>query len=789
MKKIRLNHRLLHIRFYLGCLTLLAMFFTASPFSAQATGCVKGEFDFTVDNYTVTFKARTAGPVLLTYWYADNQLIGKGDHLKYTFTAKGEYKVCLLVLGFDSLTNQRCEFRYCEVVYIKDSCDLRAKFGYTVDGNKVLFEAGSNSTSVKYYWRFSDQNTGSEGRIIRREFKYGTYKVCLVAKDTITGCVAEYCDVITIDSCDLRIDFAYNSDSLKTIFEAKSNSNNTIYGWNFGDGTAARGRVQRHIYLKAGRYEVCLTALDTVTNCKTRICKIVEVDDGCDLEAKFGYRIDSNIIVLEAGANSRNVVYRWSLGDGHDGSGRIIKHRYAKPGKYEICLYAKDTVTNCHVKLCRTVLVDFDHCNLIADFHFRIDGNLVVFEGKANEDSVRFIWNFGDDHLGSGHLVKHLYRNGTYKVCLTVIDSDGRCRTTVCKEIVIDHCELKGDFTIRQDNNRFVFAARSNDDHAIYLWDFGDGSIAVGNKTRHKYLKAGTYNVCLTIISRANKCRIKVCKRVDVKDRCDVEVDFHFTGTNAEFKFEAKSNKRVVFIWSFGDGHRGKGRYVSHRFGAEGTYRVCVTAIDLKTGCRATECKLVTVKKPCELEAKFRYEISHTGEVKFLGVTNEDSVHAIWDFGDGNKARGLRTAHQYKMSGVYRVCLVVESKDGCRVKVCQEIVVKIGTRLVADPDIDIPDPDDVKTEADTKVETKTRLELNWNIQLSPNPVTASAKVTVNGAAGARVEVMNMLGTIVRSETMSGSETELDLGNLQRGYYYIRVISETNDVKQIKFLKQ
>ncbi len=867
MEKRRFIKRLPGIHHIIGWIILLTFMFNANTGFSQSS-CVKGDYDFKVDGYTVTFKATTSGPVLISYWYYNSQIIGKGDLLKYTFKDTGKHEVCLVLLGYDTINNKRCEYKFCDDIIIRDTCHLRTEFDYRTDGNKALFEASSNSSTVKYFWKFSDQNYRSEGRLIRREFKNGTYKVCLFAKDTVSGCVAEYCETVTINNCDLTVGFDFKSDGLKTVFEGRSNSSNAIYTWNFGDGHEGRGRVQRHLYSKFGRYEVCLNVIDTVTNCKARICKIVELDDscdlearfgykldsnllvleggsnsgnavyhwlfgddhdgsgrvtrhkyskpgryevclividtvtkckqkickvieidGCDLEAKFGYRLDSNHILLEAGSNSRNVVYKWSFGDGHSGSGRITRHRYTKPGKYEICLFAIDTTNHCKVKVCRIIVIEDDSCEIKANFNYKIDGSLVIFEGESNSRDAHYIWHFGDGSDESGRIVRHKFRKGTYKVCLTVISADEKCRTTVCKEIRINPCDLEGGFTYRNKENRFIFSGRSTDRHAIYMWDFGDGSYAVGPRPRHMFHKSGIYNVCLTIISKASGCRIKICKRVEVKDRCDVKVDFRYTNRNNEYKFFAQSNKRrVVYIWDFGDGHRGKGTYASHKYEKPGKYQVCVTAYDLRTKCKETICKYITVEKRCELEANFRYEISDDGKVWFRAKTNQDNVRIFWDFGDGSRGKGARTTHQYQKSGKYKVCMYAVNSDGCKVHVCKEIAVRVRRQMANNTELEMSEVGSAeKNISDNTIAAD--LEKVWSITLTPNPVSSSGTVSITGSSGSRIEVINMLGTVVWTERISGSDAAIDVKDLERGYYFIKVINNTNDVKQLKFLKQ
>lgn len=803
MKKIKLIKRIgnsisrtliLGVALIAGILSM-----STSDVNAQSGNCVKGEFSYTVDNYTVKFHAKTSGPVLLTYWYFDNQLIGKGDNIKFTFKKAGEYKVCLVVLGYDTANQQRCKFEYCHEVEVKDTCNLEAKIYSKTDGKKVLFEGSANSRSVKYYWRFGDGDD-AHGKVARHEYaKNGSYKVCLLVKDTISGCTTQVCREIKINDCDLQIAFDHESKDLNAVFEAKANSRNVVYFWNFGDGKEGKGRVVRHEYPKAGYYEVCLTAVDTVNHCKERICKKIEISKNCDLQIAFEHKSDSLKAIFEAKANSRNAVFHWNFGDGEDGNGRVIRHKYDSAGVYEVCLTVVDTVTKCRERVCRRILIGKD-CDLEAKFGYKLDSNLLKLEATSNSKTTVYYWNFGDEKEGKGRLARHEYhKSGKYEVCLIAVDTANKCRVRVCRVIEVDlnDCDLRAEFGFRIDGNLVVFEGKSNSDSARYIWNFGDSTDGKGRLIRHQY-KDGSYRVCLTVIDKTEKCKVTVCKKIEIK-KCDIEVGFKYEKDSAKYIFKARSNKdKVRYVWSFGDGGVATGEVARHEYDKPGRYTVCVTAVDLISGCTKTKCEVIVVRPKCDLKADFVYSVYPSGKVRFISQVNDKQASIRWYFGDGKTDSGRKPAHRYKKTGRYTVCMVVESKNGCKEKICKTIFVKVphpennsddhrnDDKFDHDNNGNHNSQDDVRKEKEK--EHKLTVD-DWQIHLAPNPVSGNAKVTIEGEVGSRVEVISMTGAVLRSVEMKGTSAELYLGDLERGYYFIKVTSENNSVKQIKFLRQ
>jgi PKD repeat protein len=129
---------------------------------------------------------------------------------------------------------------------------------------------------------------------------------------------------------------------------ASSDSDGAIvdYSWHFGDGTAASGRTIQHTYTEPSIYNVELTVTDDRGGW-TRTYRTVTVEGpNAAPTASFGATCTALTCTLDASSSSDTdgsiQAYRWDLGDGTTGSGRIVEHDYPNAGSYTVRLTVTD---------------------------------------------------------------------------------------------------------------------------------------------------------------------------------------------------------------------------------------------------------------------------------------------------------------------------------------------------------------------------------------------------------------------------------------------------------------
>jgi PKD repeat protein len=108
-----------------------------------------------------------------------------------------------------------------------------------------------------------------------------------------------------------------------------------------------------------------------------------------------------------------------------------------------------------------------------------------------------------------------------------------------------------------------------------YQWDFGDGSGSTDQSPSHKYSKAGSYNVSLTVAKGG--CSRTCAGSVVVKSQCgDCWCSNSPVCIGTAVVFDAISGMDS-YVWSFGDGTRGYEEDPSHFYSAPGKYLVVLS--------------------------------------------------------------------------------------------------------------------------------------------------------------------------------------------------------------------
>ncbi len=233
----------------------------------------------------------------------------------------------------------------------------------------------------------------------------------------------------------------------------------------------------------------------------------------------------------------------------------------------------------------------------VASFTSSAVGLTGSFAGAASSASdgatiASYSWDFGDaSAVGSGATAAHKYaKAGSYPVKLTVTDSQG-ATNSISKSVAVTHTAPVASFTSSAVGlaGSFAGAASSASDGATiasYSWDFGDASaVGSGATAAHKYAKAGSYPVKLTVTDSQGATN-SISKSVAVTHAGPVAA---FTASAAglvgSFGGAASSASDGASIasysWDFGDGSAaGSGASATHQYAKAASYPVKLTVTD-----------------------------------------------------------------------------------------------------------------------------------------------------------------------------------------------------------------
>lgn len=330
-----------------------------------------------VNNHYYFSSTASTGNNLTYYWNFGDGTTSTLKNPDKTFTAPGNYNVCLTVRN---LLDSTCISTKCStVVIIVGNTTCHANFSFVLYNDRMnanqygcLFNAtNSTGNNLLYSWNFGDGWTATTSNYFHMFFP-GVYNVCLTVRNAFDStCIDTKCILITVtgdSSQPCHTDFSSWQDSStnnSTVYfnntSSKPIASTLNYLWTFGDGTTSMNASPVHTYQHAGNYTVCLTISDSIDSCYYTKCKVVSVGanpSGCN--ASFNYYLDSIGVAVFTPANPQpsGTNYSWNFGDGSSSTSPSPAHLYASNGWYLVCLTVWRTTDSCSHTSCDTIYVN-----------------------------------------------------------------------------------------------------------------------------------------------------------------------------------------------------------------------------------------------------------------------------------------------------------------------------------------------------------------------------------------------------------------------------------------------
>ncbi len=130
---------------------------------------------------------------------------------------------------------------------------------------------------------------------------------------------------------------------------------------------------------------------------------------------------------------------------------------------------------------------------------------------KFDTMPFRYDWSFGDGEKASGVVVEHCYKGpGTYIVQLDVVNLITKAisyneKSDTLVVTRIEQAYISGPDSIAAGQRIMLDADESNLpgwEIAQYYWNFGDETVAIGNRIDKTFIKPGLYNVQLIVSTK-----------------------------------------------------------------------------------------------------------------------------------------------------------------------------------------------------------------------------------------------------------------------------------------------
>jgi PKD repeat protein len=402
---------------------------------------------------------------------------------------------------------------------------------------------------------------------------------------------------------------------------------------------------------------------------------------------------------------------RWDFGDGTiltqapgDASFGRPAHRYDRFGSFTVTLTVKDASDDpCNTAVAtRSIAVNAPPVANAGGDRKLVTGDVHTFDAGLSRDPdgtiVSWIWDFGDGTRASGPTVRHAFhRPGSYDVRLTVLDDTAfeTARGIDTIRVVVEDAtnqrpvaDAGGERTVRAGEAvRFDAGGSRDPDGQIlfYAWDFGDGTGGDLPAMEHTYWEPGDYVATLTIRDdgpdggerAVDSARISV---LPAENRAPVAAfpNSFSAETWRPLTLDAsrasdRDGTIIAHRWDFGDGATGVGPVVEHVYRAPGFYDARLELVDNglpEPAITAFDFQVIVANRPnLAPVAAIGPDLTAVagGEIAFDGSASQDPdgsiVTHVWDFGDGNRASGIRTRHVYQFPGTYTAALTV-TDDG-----------------------------------------------------------------------------------------------------------------------------
>ena len=366
-----------------------------------------------------------------------------------------------------------------------------------------------------------------------------------------------------------------------------------------------------------------------------------------------------------------------------------LTHTYGSPGTYTY-LHVIHTVQGCVDSASSSVIIS----GPIANFTTTpvCNGYPTLFFDLSSPNGGPFItswdWDFGDGGISSAQNPAHTYTTaGTYMVCLTVTNADGRTNT-YCSSVEVYPNPI-ADFTYVPDCDYEVMFTDLSIPNALGIvtwnWSFGDGGASSVQHPTHTYASAGTYTVCL-IVTNTNGCIDSICYEVSTSLGAGaglvadlIAPDTTYVGVAVDFIDNSTvcDANIISWEWDFGDPASGilntsNLQDPSHTYASGGTYEVTLLVLADSLGTILNDTAFHTIVvidgSPVYPIADFSFSYNCLNQpVDFLDLSTTNGGSALtnwyWDFGDGGSSTVQNPSYTYASAGTYNISLVVTNAD------------------------------------------------------------------------------------------------------------------------------
>ncbi|MCP4696010.1 MAG: PKD domain-containing protein [Gammaproteobacteria bacterium] len=312
-------------------------------------------------------------PLAYQWDFGDGSPKVHGAMAEHTYQQGGNYTATLNVDDGTGLANSRNSAATAVFINRPPLADIgQDRTVCAMDA--VIFDAGASSDpkggALNYRWDFGDGNQGTGLKPVKLYRKGGVYPVTLTVEDD-TG--LEACNSHR-DRMLLRVaeSPAAEAGPDQTVcvhaavrFDGRGSRDQdglvNTFSWNFGDGGTGTGSGPIHMYGERGTYAVTMNITgDRIARCDNFDSDTLKVSVQAPPAADFHGPKKAPVgveVVFDAspadGNEQKITGWQWDFGDGGQGEGKRVAHKYQNAGRYQTALtVTTDGLDGCNVTVC-----------------------------------------------------------------------------------------------------------------------------------------------------------------------------------------------------------------------------------------------------------------------------------------------------------------------------------------------------------------------------------------------------------------------------------------------------
>ena len=550
----------------------------------------------------------------------------------------------------------------------------------------VTFQDQSTGNPASWFWDFGNGGTSTLQHPSATYFVPGTYTVKLTVTNAQGSNTLTRTNYITVYGKP-QVNFIVSDSTACFPHPAQftdlsvpaTNTTNTSWLWDFGDGTQSTDQNPLHVYEQTGNYTVNLK----VTNdkgCYSVFTRQAYIIIAGGVVTDFSNTLPSvcktpvSISFTNTSSGPGNLSWIWDFGDGNTSTAQHPDHSYNTPGNYTVTLITSsssgctDTLRKTDLLTIRNNLTSFDIPDSVC-----IDAQInFLNNSNPSADSIT-TWYFGDGQTSSEvNPVRSYSAIGTYNIKL--VNTYTYCSDSVTKSIRVlprPVVAFTSDDSVRCEPPLTVNFQDQSINAVSWLWDFGDGQTSSQQNPTHTYNSYGDFDVQL-VVTNASGCTdtLKMNDYIRIRRPVITFPTLPIEGC-IPFGFAPLANINTLdtvtsWSWNFGEGTVSSAEHPTHIYSTQGVYDLTLT-ITTSTGCNETASFPGAIKvgrKPVVNFSAAPTNVCAFQPVQFTDLTNEADKW-LWVFGDGGSSQLQNPVYQYSDTGIFNVTLYA-TNHGCR---------------------------------------------------------------------------------------------------------------------------